>query len=74
MKTVFMKYTLLCGLLLPEPEYPSCLQATFASFAVHPSLHTVPHNPFTHTSTLPSKEDVPPISLVVPCGLQAAKE
>ena len=37
------------------------------------SLHTVPHTPFTHTSTLPSKECAPPSSLTAPC-VQTVKE
>ena len=50
----------------PEFENPSCLQAMFASTVDQPSSHTVPQSPSTHTSTLPSKLDEPPISLILP--------
>ena len=46
--------------------YPSCLQITMASFTIHPSSDTVPQIPLIHTSTRPSNEFGPPISLKFP--------
>lgn len=60
-----------CNVLCPE--YPSCLQATFASGTPHMSSHTVPHLPFRQTSTRPSFGRVPPISLIPPSGVQATQ-
>ena len=37
----------------PSAEYPSCLQATLASWSSQFKLHIVPHIPLKHTSTLP---------------------
>jgi len=51
---------------IPEPENPSCLQATLASAVVQPSSHTVPQSPFRHTSTLPLKLEDPFLSLMLP--------
>ena len=50
----------------PEPEYPSCRQATLASTVDHPLPHTVPQSPFRHTSTLPSILVEPFLSLILP--------
>ena len=52
--------------IIPEPENPSCLQATLASAVVQPSSHTVPQSPFRHTSTLPLKLEDPFLSLMLP--------
>ena len=51
---------------LPDPENPSCRQATLASIVAHPSSHTVPQSPLRHTSTLPCELE-PPLSLMSPC-------
>ena len=51
---------------LPEEENPACLQTTCASIELQWSSHTVPHMPLTQTSTRPSRDDEPPISLIAP--------
>ena len=43
---------------------PSCLQTTVASIISQSSLHTVPHCPWKHTSTRPSKLFLPSTSLI----------
>ena len=50
---------------------PSCLQTTLASLKSQLSLHTVPHCPWKHTSTRPSKLFLPPTSRIS-VSLQAA--
>ena len=47
-------------------EYPSCLHTTVASRKSQPSSHTVPNDPLTHTSTLPSRYEFPPTNLTEP--------
>ena len=48
--------------LLHSGLRPSCLQATIASLVSQESSHTVPHCPWKHTSTRPSKLLLPSIS------------
>ena len=43
---------------------PSCLQATPASLKSQKSSHTVPHCPWKHTSTRPSRLFLPPTSRI----------
>ena len=50
----------------PEPENPSCRQATLASTVSQKSSHTVPQSPFRQTSTLPFKLVEPELSLMLP--------
>ena len=66
----YLQYITKIG-VLPEDEYPSCLQTTRASVELQKSSHTVPHLPLTQTSTRPSSTDVPPTSLIWPWVLQA---
>ena len=42
-----------------SPENPNCLQTTLASSSPQWSLHTLPHVPFTQTSTFPSSKEWP---------------
>ena len=43
---------------------PSCLQATLASLQSQDIPHTVPHCPWKHTSTRPSKLSFPPTNRI----------
>ena len=56
----------LCVYNIPEFGNPSCLHATIALVILHPSSHTVPQPIFTQTSTLPSSDDKPPPSWILP--------
>ena len=56
-----------CLLYVLPVSYPSCLHTTRVSALSHWSLHTVPHSPSLHTSTLPSVSVAPSFSLTSPC-------
>ena len=47
-------------LSIPYGEYPSCLHTTLASLFSQKSSQMVPQIPFTQTSTLPSRSELPP--------------
>ena len=53
-------------------SYPNCLHTTVASLLSHESSQTVPHDPFLHTSTRPSKLLDPPTRRTDP-SIQAVK-
>ena len=63
-KNMQSKFNWLCR------EYPSCLHTTPASLASHILSHTVPHCWLRHTSTFPSRSELPPRSCTSP-SLQA---
>ena len=59
-------YIILYLIILPWREKSNSLQTTLASYVSQYWSHTVPHRPFTHTSTRPSYSVLPPISRKAP--------
>ena len=63
--------------LLHSEVRPSCLQATIASLKSQESSHTVPHCPWKHTSTRPSKLVLPStnrISVLLQTGSEDVRQ